>query len=141
MLHDHGVPVRTCQLLGFAEPARAHQDQRERNIGGRLRQDARRVGCDHTVASARFEIEVVVTDRHVRDDAQAGAGRVEQGVVDRVMEQRDHGTRSRNSGVKFVHGQRSVVGETHVSADARKSSSAGSGNATRDDDLLPHSCA
>ncbi len=66
------------------------QEERERQVGGCLGEDARRVRDEDAALGRRRNVDVVVADGHLRDDAQPLAG-VEYGGVDRVDEHREEG--------------------------------------------------
>ena len=76
------------QPLALREAPRDHEDQRHREVGRGVDEHARRVGGDHAARPARLDVDVVVAHGDVRDDPQAGAGRVQQRVVDAVVQQR-----------------------------------------------------
>ncbi len=88
MLHDH-VPPGTDEPLRFAEPSRRHQDQRHRDVGGRVGEDAGRVRHDHRARGAGRYVDVVVADRHVRDDPKLLARSIEECVVHSVVKERE----------------------------------------------------
>jgi hypothetical protein len=56
--------------ISFREAPRRSQEQREREVGRRLGEDARRVAHEHALARRRFDIDVVVADSHRAHDAQ-----------------------------------------------------------------------
>ena len=83
--------------------------QRHCDVGGRVREHARRVRDEHAAGGAGGHVDVVVAHGHVRDDAQLRAGRVEEGVVDSVVEQRDDGIRAGDCRVQLVDRQRRLL--------------------------------
>ena len=88
-----GVPALPAALaqvaLGVAHPPAGRERQREGELGGRLGQDAGRVGHRHPALAAGVEVDVVVADREVRDNLEAGPSGVEHGSVDGHCEVRD----------------------------------------------------
>src|SRR5882762_1403698 len=60
------------QLDAFDEPARRGENQRPRQIGGRLSENAWGVRDKHLAHLGRDEIDVVVAHSDIRDDAEIG---------------------------------------------------------------------
>ena len=58
------------QRVAFAEAPRDGEDEEPRQVGGRLRQDSRRVRHDHAPPPTRVEVDVVRPDGAVSDDPQ-----------------------------------------------------------------------
>ena len=75
--------------LGRRREPRRREDQQEREVGRRLVEHARRVADRDAARRRRGDVDVVVADRDVRDDAQSGRAGGEHRVVDRVGEQAD----------------------------------------------------
>jgi hypothetical protein len=71
-----GVPTAPVpaahQVHTFDESTRGREDQRPGEIGSRIRQHPWRVGDGHLSHLGGDEIDVVVTDRDIRDDAKIG---------------------------------------------------------------------
>src|SRR3989449_3931224 len=65
-----GPPPAAHQLHAFEQPAGGREDQRPGEIGRRLGENAGRVGDEHFADLGRDEIDVVVADRAIRDDAK-----------------------------------------------------------------------
>lgn len=79
------------QPLPLAQPPAGGEDQGEGEVGGRVVEDARRVGDDDPAPRAGGEVDVVEADGDVADAAQLRPGGVEELVVDAVVEHRgDH---------------------------------------------------
>ena len=76
------------QALALAEPARAGQEQRERQLRGGLGQDIGRVGDAHARGSRSREVDVVDADRAAGDHLQPGRPREQRGI-DPVEQQAD----------------------------------------------------
>src|SRR5215218_10773911 len=66
--------------LTLAEPARDREHQRDRQVRGRVGQDAGRVGDRDAMAARGVEVDVVVADGDVGDDAQLLPGGGEEVV-------------------------------------------------------------
>src|SRR5688572_16394180 len=79
---------RADQPLALAEPARGGEDQREREVGGRLGQDVGRVGDRDAERGRGGDVDVVGPDRGVGDDPEP-RGAVEHLGRDRVARQAD----------------------------------------------------
>ena len=73
--------------FALAESASRHQDEAERDVGGRVGEHARRVRRNDTALAARCDVDVVVADGDVGDDLELGAGGVEELAVDAFGEQ------------------------------------------------------
>ena len=71
--------------FALAESASRHEEEAERDVGGRLGEHAGRVRRDDTALAARRDVDVVVADGDVRDDLELGAGGVEELAVDRSV--------------------------------------------------------
>ena len=88
-LTDHEVrpplpAVAAAQrAVAFADAPQERENQRDRVLGGRVRQDARRVADDDSALARGVEVDVVDPDRIVRDDAELRSGGVEERGVDR----------------------------------------------------------
>ena len=114
--HAHGSP-RPDPPLPLPQPARDREHQRDREVGGRVRQHAGRVRDPHAVLARRVDVDVVVADGHVRDDPQLLAGRVEQRV-----RRRGRGAsprprpRRRTAACSSSRSSARSCGETHTSA-------------------------
>ena len=72
------------KTIALGDTTKQVEDQRESQLGSRTREHARCVRHDHAPARRGSEIDVVVPNRVVCDDAQLVARRVQQLVVDRV---------------------------------------------------------
>ena len=82
------LPVAAPQHpLAFAQPAGHGQDQRQREIGRGIRQDVRRVGDDDAPLTRGGDVDVVVADGDVGDDAQSLA-RFDHRPIDGVGDHR-----------------------------------------------------
>ncbi len=73
--------------VGLGDAPRDRQQQREREVRGRLREHARRIAHRDAATRARGDIDVVVADREVADDLELRPGGVQQLVVDPVGQQ------------------------------------------------------
>jgi hypothetical protein len=83
-------PSTAAQVrLRLPRPARRGQDEQEGEVGGRLVEHARRVAHRDAELGRGVEVDVVVADGDVRDDAQAWRARRKHGGVDAIREQRD----------------------------------------------------
>jgi hypothetical protein len=82
------------QPLRLAEAAAGGEDQRHRQVGGGVVEHSRRVGDGDAAPGGGREVDVVVADGDVGDAAQAGAGGVEELVVDPVAQQGEDGVGS-----------------------------------------------
>ena len=102
-------PLRADQALALAQAAGRHQDERERDVGGRIGEDAGRVREAHAARRAGRDVDVVVADRDVRDDAQLRPGGVEEGVVDAIVEEGDDGVGAVDRRVQLVGRERPVL--------------------------------
>ena len=71
------------RAVTFPDPPEEREGERDRMLGGRVRQDSRRVADDDSALTRGGEVDVVDPDRVVRDDAQLRAGGVEIRGVDR----------------------------------------------------------
>ena len=71
------------QPLAFPDASRDRQDERPRELGGRLREHVRRVRDDDAARACGGNIDVVVADGDVRHDFEIGR-RVEHVGVDRI---------------------------------------------------------
>ena len=112
--HEHPPRPRLTgpdQPFPLRQPARDHQDQRHRQVGGGVGEHARRVGHDHAPARAGGDVDVVESDRDIGDDPQIGRG-IEEGVVDLVRQQRHRRVGGRQLLVANVVGDRLVAGPT-----------------------------
>ena len=72
--------------LGVGRPPRRRQQQEEREIGGRLVEDAGRVAHRDPELGRGGDVDVVVADRDVGDDPQPRRAGPEDGGVDAVGE-------------------------------------------------------
>ena len=108
MLQFHGLPAPD-QALALAEAPGRHQDQREREVGGRLGQHAGRVREPHAALRAGRDVDVVVADGDVRDHLQLRAGGVEEGPVDAVVQQRQDRVGAGRGLVQLRRRERPVV--------------------------------
>jgi hypothetical protein len=78
LLREPALRPRSAPTARADEPVALHdlpphgEDQREGEVGGRLVEHARRVGHDHPARRARGDVDPVVADAEVRDDAQRG---------------------------------------------------------------------
>src|SRR6476659_4695872 len=77
--------------FALAESASRHEEEAERDVGGRLGEHAGRVRRDDTALAAGPDVYVVVADGDVRDDLELGAGGVEELAVDAFREQAQDG--------------------------------------------------
>ena len=107
MLHDH-VPPAADEPLCFAKPPGRHQDQRHRDVGGRIREDAGRVRHDDRARGAGRDVDVVVADRHVRHDSQLLARCIEERFVDPVVKEREDRVGAVDRRVQLLHRKRGV---------------------------------
>ena len=70
------------RAVAFADAPQKRENERDRVLGGRVRQDSRRVADHHSSLARGVEIDVVESHRVVRDDAQLRPGGVEIRRVD-----------------------------------------------------------
>src|SRR6202012_2175348 len=71
-----------------AQPPAGGEDQGEGEVGGRVVEDAGRVGDDDAAPGAGGEVDVVEADGDVAEAAQLRAGGIDELVVDAVVEHR-----------------------------------------------------
>ena len=99
MFHDHVPPARTKRS---ASPSRRVAIR----ISAKARSAVASVSTpgvlvhDDAAGRAGGDVDVVVADRDVRDDAQLRPGRVEQGVVDAVVQERHERVGPASGGVR-----------------------------------------
>ena len=74
--------------LALTQPPRDGQDQGPRVVGDRVGQHVRRVGAHDPFRACVGDVQVVVTDRHVRDHFQVGT-RVDRWGIQPVAEEHD----------------------------------------------------
>ena len=104
-----GLPLAITDIghrLGNA--ARGGEQQRPGVIGGRVGQHIRGVADKHTALAGRRDVDVVVADREVRDDAQTRVP-VEHGAIDAIGEQSDGAVASLQQGIELVRARRELL--------------------------------
>ena len=79
--------ARTHVGLGGRREPRRGEDEKEREIRGRLVEDAGGVAHRNAGGGCRADVDVVVADRHVGDDLQSWCARSDHVGVDPVGEQ------------------------------------------------------
>ena len=143
--HEMHVPapadLAADHALALAEPPRDHQDQGHRDVGGRVREHARRVRDDHAARRAGGHVDVVVAHRHVRDDAQLRPGGREEGLVDAIVQERHHGVCARDRGVQLLDRQSGLLLMRLELARLAQDLEGRLGHAARDDDAPGHQAA
>ena len=75
--------------LALGEATGDHQDERHRDVGGRVGQHTRGVGDDDVALRAGGDVDVVVPDGHVGHALQLRACCIQQFTVDLLGQQRD----------------------------------------------------
>ena len=73
--------ARAHQAITFHHAPPGREDQREREVGGRVVEHARRVRDDDAPRGARRDVDPVVADAEVRDDPEAGKQVERHGLV------------------------------------------------------------
>ena len=102
--------ARADQPLALPHPARDREQQRDREVGRRVGQDAGRVRDDHAARAGRVHVDVVVADRDVGDDAQPRRRR-RRGTRRRpVVEHRHDRLGAGDRVVQLVRLERAVLG-------------------------------
>ena len=80
--HEEHAPrprgLRPDEPFALAQAPRRHQDERERQVGCRLCQNAGRVRHHDAAPGARRDVDVVVPHRGIRDDAKPRAGGIQE---------------------------------------------------------------
>ena len=94
----------------LGDPARGRHEQGEREVGGRLGQDAGRVAGRDAAPGAGVDVDVVEADREVAHDLQLRAGRVEKLVVDRIGEEGEEAVLAGRPPQQLVARRRQLVG-------------------------------
>src|SRR5439155_18169429 len=103
-------PPRADIAVALSDTAGRGHKQGEREIRGRLGQDARCVANRDPTPGARRDVDVVEADRVVADHAELRTGRVEQLVVDTVGEEREDAVAARNGVEQLGAWRRKLVG-------------------------------
>ena len=96
-------------LGGFDDAASGDEDQREREVGGRLRQHAGRIADRDASRGAGREIDVVDPDGHLRHHLELRSRRLEHGFVDAVGDQADQAVDAANMFKQVVAPGREVA--------------------------------
>ena len=73
-------PSGPHEPVPFGDSSRDVEDERPRDVGRRVGQDVRRVGDDDPARARRGDVDVVVADGDVRDDAEPVCVREQLGV-------------------------------------------------------------
>ena len=90
------------QPIALDEPPRDREDQRPRELGDGFGEDAGRVRDDDPAGARRGDVDVVVADGDLTDDAQRRPRRVHQRAVDAIGQQADERIRAADAGAPFV---------------------------------------
>ena len=137
------APLRAAadHALALAQPASDHEDQRHRDVGRRVREHAWRVRDQHAAGRTGSNVDVVVADGRVGDDAQLRAGGVEEGIVDLVVEERDDGVRACDRHVQLVDRQGRFLHVRVQLACLAQQLECRLGHAARDHDARRHQAA
>ena len=104
-----GLPLAVTDIghrLGNA--ARGGEQQRPGVIRGGVRQHVRSVADEHAALAGRGDVDVVVADREVRDDAQTGVP-VEDRAIDAIGEQGDGAIAALQQGIELVWARRQLL--------------------------------
>ena len=88
------------ERIGFDDAARDGEQQRPRQVSRGFVENAGRVGARDLAAAERGEVEIVIADGDVGDDAQARRGG-QQRFVDAVGEQRDEALGAGHAALQF----------------------------------------
>ena len=107
--------------LGSAQPPCRHEDQRHGDVSRGIRQHPRRVRHEHPPLATGGDVDVVVPDGHVRDDAKPRPRGIQHLSVHPVDEHRDQSVDPGQGGQELVPGHRGVdVAEDDVVAGLAK---------------------
>src|SRR6185436_7909970 len=104
-------------------------------IGGGLRQDARRVADGNAALRAGGDVDVVVADREVAHDLELRAGTIEELVIDAVREERQDAVAALDGLEERIAGRWQVVLPDLRVTGLEDEAQAVVGDDTRDEDL------
>ena len=123
------------QALALPQPPRDGEHERDREVGRRVGEHARRVREADAAAADGLDVDVVVADRDVGHDPQLLAGGVEERVVDAVVQHHDDRVRPADRGVELLRRERPVLlGDPDVGAGLAQRGERRLGQAAGDDD-------
>ena len=137
MLHDHGVRDRMSRSPSPRRRVAIRMSANAMSAVASVRH-AGRVRHHDAAPGARRDVDVVVADRDVRDDAKPRARGVEERVVDPVVEQRHDAVRSGDGRVQLVRRKRPVVRRDPDVARRLEKLDRRLGDPPRDDDPRRH---
>ncbi len=130
-----GLPtILAHEVSRLGQTASGRHEQREGQVGGRLREHTRGVADLDAAAGTGCHVDVVVAHGEVGDDAKSRPGRVEQVVVHAVREQREQSIHASHLLQEHVPGRRQLTGPDLHLRGGRHDVQATGGDGTGDED-------